>query len=80
VVDFRNKYAVHRELEFKDPVPKFETALTVAYYYDAWVRRIISPASFDEPPLELFAKTLGDSMVPVMEKLLTRAPDFQVNP
>jgi hypothetical protein len=29
VVDFRNKFAVHRELEFSDPVPKFEMALTV---------------------------------------------------
>jgi len=70
VVDFRNKYAVHRELEFRNPVPIFDIALTVAYYYDTWVRGIISPASFDEPPLELFAKTLRDSMVPVVEKLL----------
>ena len=76
VVDFRNKYAVHRELEFKDPVPIFDIALTVAYYYDTWVRGIIGPASFDEPPFELFAKTLGDSMVPAVEKLLTgRSPD-----
>jgi hypothetical protein len=50
----------------------FHIALTVAYCYDTWVRGIIPPASFDEPPLELFAKTLGDSMVPVVEKLLMR--------
>lgn len=76
MVDFRNKYAAHRELEFKDPVPKFEMALTVAYYYDTWVRGIISPKSLDEPPFEIFAKTLGKSMVPVVERLLMgRAPD-----
>ena len=69
VVDFRNKYAVHRELEFRSPVPIFDIALAVAYYYDNWVRGIISPASFDEPPLELFAKTLHDLMVPVVEKI-----------
>ncbi len=70
VVDFRNKFAVHRELEFSSPVPKLDMALTVAYYYDTWVRGIISPALLDEPPLESFAKTLRDSMVPVVEKLL----------
>jgi hypothetical protein len=70
VVDFRNKYAVHRELEFNSPVPKFDKALAVAYYYDTWVRGIISPASFDEPPLELFAQTLRELVVPMVEKLL----------
>ncbi len=70
VVDFRNKYAVHRELEFREPVPILNTAVAVAYYYDVWVRGIISPALFDEPQLELSAKTLHDSMIPVVEKLL----------
>ncbi len=31
VVVFRNKYAVHRELEFNEPVPIFDIALSVAY-------------------------------------------------
>lgn len=74
LVDFRNKYAVHRELDFSRPVPTFEMALTVAYYYDTWVRGI-SPLSIDEPPFELFAKTLRNSMLPVVEKLLVgRSP------
>jgi len=72
VVDFRNKYAVHRELEFKRPVPTFDTALDVAYYYDTWVRRIISPATFAEPPLKFFAQTLHKSVVPMAEKLLVK--------
>jgi hypothetical protein len=70
VLDFRNKYAVHREPGFRRPVPNFDTALTVAYYYDTWVRRVIFPDSLDEPPLEPFGKTLRDSMFPVVEKLL----------
>jgi hypothetical protein len=70
VVDFRNRFAVHRELEFKGPVPVFDTALAVAYFYDTWVREIISPDSFDEPLLKLFGKNLSDSMVPTVEKLL----------
>ena len=70
VVDFRNKYAVHRELQFRKPVPTFDIALKIAYYYDTWVREIISPASLDEPTLELSAKTLHDAMAPVVEKFL----------
>jgi hypothetical protein len=70
VVNFRNKFAVHRELEFNEPVPVFDTALAVVYYYDTWVREVISPDSFDEPPLRLFEKKLSDSMIPVAEALL----------
>jgi hypothetical protein len=71
VVDFRNKFAVHREPGFSGRVPNFDMALTVAYYYDAWVREIISPDWVDEPPLESFAETLRNSMVPVVEKAST---------
>jgi hypothetical protein len=70
VVSFRNKYAVHRDLVFEDPVPVLDTALSVVYYYDGWVREIIYPDSLDEPPLKLSFKDLNDSMGPVLEKLL----------
>jgi hypothetical protein len=70
VVSFRNRYVVHRELLFVDPVPTLDTALMVVYYYDSWVRGVIYPDSLDEPPLELSFKTLTDSMGPVLEKLL----------
>jgi hypothetical protein len=37
MVSFRNRFAVHRELEaYQEPVPYFDTALAVAYYYDEW--------------------------------------------
>jgi hypothetical protein len=70
MVDFRNKYAVHRELEFKNPVPDFDPALAVVYYYDNWVRRFIRPDTLQEPPLESFALSLRKSVVPLVEKLL----------
>lgn len=67
---FRNKYAAHRELEpYTDPVPNFDTALAVAY--DKWVRVIISPDSFDEPPVRHFAKSLKNSVTPLVDMLLT---------
>jgi len=71
MTDFRNKYAAHRELEqFTSPVPNFDTALAVAYYYDNWVRRLISPDTFAEPTLESFALSLQKSVVPLVKKLL----------
>jgi len=67
---FRNKWAAHRELEpFADPVPTFDTALAVAYHYDQWVRNLISPHSLDEPPLELFAASLQQSITPQLDEL-----------
>jgi hypothetical protein len=68
---FRDKWAVHRELEtFTDPMPNFDTALTVAYHYDSWVRDVISPASFAEPSLKFFAQSLQQSVTPWVNKLL----------
>jgi hypothetical protein len=77
MTEFRNKYAAHRELEkFSDPVPDFDTALTVAYHYDRWVRKIISPDKCEEPPLERFATSLKQAVTPLVNKLLivTKAP------
>jgi hypothetical protein len=45
-------------------------ALKVVYYYDNWVRKAFSSDSFDEPPLESSFKTIHDSAVPALEKLL----------
>lgn len=70
MTNFRNKYAAHRELEFDSPVPNFDTALAVAYYYDNWVRKVISPDAFAEPTLESFALSLQKSVAPLIENLL----------
>lgn len=69
IVHFRNNYAAHRALNFVSPVPHFDAALKVAYYYDSWVRKVISPDTFAEPLLEAFALTLAQSMNPLANRL-----------
>ena len=51
MLDFRNKYTAHRELDYKEPVPLFDIAIDVAFYYDRWIRKVISPDTFEEPLL-----------------------------
>jgi hypothetical protein len=69
MTDFRNKYAAHRELDYEEPVPEFDSALKVAYYYDRWIREVISPDIFEEPPLERFAEALKQSVTPLICQL-----------
>jgi hypothetical protein len=71
--DFRDKYAAHRELDFDSPVPNFDTALKVAFYYDDWVRKLISPDTIEDPALVSFARSLEKSAVPFIEKLMEAA-------
>jgi hypothetical protein len=67
---FRNNYAAHRELDFRGVVPNFDTALTVVYYYDKWVRKVISPDSFAEPLLKAFASKLMQSTSLLADRIL----------
>lgn len=69
IVNFCNNYAAHRALRFSSPVPHFDMALKVAYYYDNWVRRVISPNTFAEPLLKAFALTLAQSVNPLVNRL-----------
>lgn len=50
IVDFRNRYVVHREV-FRDKVPHFDKALKVAYAYDRWARTCF-PGIWEEPRFE----------------------------
>jgi len=68
--DFRDNCAAHRKLNFCEPVPVFTSALKVAYYYDHWIREIISPDFFDEPPLEKSAEALSESVTPLIDHLV----------
>lgn len=56
IVHFRNNYVSHRCLDFKKPVPYFDIALDVAFFYDKWIRELIFPDIFDEPELRESAK------------------------
>ena len=68
--DFRDNYAAHRKLNFCEPVPVFTLALKVAHYYDHWIREIISPDIFEEPPLEESETALKKSVLPLIDQLL----------
>jgi hypothetical protein len=67
---FRNNFAAHRQLNYPDPVPDFDVALKVAYFYDVWIRQVIAPASFSEPSLSLFGAKLGRSSNSLASRLL----------
>ena len=69
MIDFRDKYAAHREPNYDIPVPNFDIALAVAYHYDDWIRKVIAPDILDEPPLEEFAVSLHRSVAPLISKL-----------
>lgn len=70
MTEFRNEYAAHRELTFTKPIPNFDIALKIAYYYDHWIREIISPDIFDEPLLEKSVIKLRQKVVPIIDNLI----------
>jgi hypothetical protein len=76
MIKFRNKFVAHRELHFLDPVPHFDTALNVAYYYDKWVREIISPDILHGPSLESIARDYDHKVTPLAAKLLRATEEF----
>jgi hypothetical protein len=69
MTDFRNKYAAHRD-GFTDPVPNFDTALKVAFFYYDWVQTVIVPDTLAEPPFDSFDKSLQETMAPFVDKLM----------
>jgi hypothetical protein len=71
IVDFRNEYVAHRELNYKKPVPYLDFALEVAFVYDEWIRHIISPDILEEPPLKEFTAELQRSVKPLATELLS---------
>ena len=79
ITTFRNKYVAHRELNYDKPVPDFSNAITVALFYDQWIREIIAPDIFEEPPLEEFVIKLKSSVVPLIEKLLTVTKEYNIS-
>jgi len=67
---FRNNYAAHRALNYDRPVPNFSLSLKVAYFYDKWIRKVISPDIFEEPPLEESARALGNAIRPLINRFM----------
>lgn len=73
---FRNRFVAHRELDFEQPVPSFDLALAVAFYYDRWIRMVIWPDHFDEPSLEESAIKLGRTVGPLVSRLLQETSKY----
>lgn len=56
MVTFRDQYVAHRDPTNLSPVPLFDRALEVAFFYDSWVRRLIASDILDTRPLrEVYA-------------------------
>ena len=70
IVSFRNEFIAHHELSYDKPVPHFDRALQVAYAYDEWIREVISPDIFEEPPLIEFTAQLQTIITPMLAQLL----------
>jgi len=51
---FRDKYVVHTEIDFSEPVPNFTVALNIAYEYEIWVRDMLVPDFLDDQPLKIY--------------------------
>ena len=86
--DFRNEFAAHRHINFQKPVPNFEVALKIAYYYDDWIRDLIEkgydkeeqsipPAIFEEPSLKESEMVLKEEVAPLMDQLFEQTRQYQ---
>jgi len=75
MTDFRSKFAAHRELEYKKPIPKFDIALRVVYYYDHWIRKVIAPDIMNEPLLEESENNLM-AIIPLINTLIKNTKEY----
>lgn len=69
VVNFRDKFVAHRELNFNEPVPYFDTAFKVALFYDEWVRKLIYPDYMEDDLLRVMAEDIKREIRNEVEKL-----------
>lgn len=76
MTSFRNQYAAHRELNYKNPVPDFSIALNISHYYDNWIRKVIEPDVFDEPLLTETEENLKKAVAPLIDQLLKITKEY----
>ncbi len=77
--DFRGGFAAHRELNYSKPVPLFKTAEEVAYFYDDWIREIIKPDIFEEPPLKESVSLMQKKIRPLVMLYLSETKLIKAN-
>ena len=73
--DFRNEVAAHHIIDFDGILPNLDVAKSVAYYYDDWVRDLVS-GSFSEPSLKTSANRLKQSVPSLINQLLEQTKIF----
>jgi hypothetical protein len=76
---FRNNYAAHRALNYDRPIPKFSLSLKVAYFYDDWIRKVISPDIFEEPPLKKSARDLRNTIRPLINRFMVYTKQYNTD-
>jgi hypothetical protein len=69
IIDFRNKYSAHREIQFDDPVPLLGDALEIAFAYDGWIRDYIKPDRLEGPTLKEIATEYRENVATSLIKL-----------
>ena len=77
--DFRGGYATHRELNYSKPVPEFKTAEAVVYFYDEWIRELIDPDIFEEPPLKESVSLMQKEIRPLVMHYLSETKLIKAN-
>jgi hypothetical protein len=77
IMNFRNNYAAHRALDYNSPIPYFDLALKIAYYYDEWVRQLIYPDNFEEPSLKETAEMVKSRIAPLIARLIAVTRESQ---
>ncbi len=58
-------------LNYSKPVPEFKTAEAVAYFYDKWIRELIDPDIFEEPPLKESVSLMQKEIRPLVMHYLS---------
>lgn len=75
LTDFRNKYIAHSEIGFIAPVPSFDMALNIVFFYDTWVREIIKPDYLAGGSLKLFSENLAKKIEQPLYILITESAE-----
>jgi hypothetical protein len=71
MIGFRNKYVAHYDKNYKDPVPKMDNALTVAFAFDEWLWKEKNIVSFkgNLKPLSESIKEYRNEAIEVLNKI-----------
>ena len=77
--EFRGGFAAHRNLGFNKPVPNLEIAKDVALFYDTWIRKLIVPDVFEEPPLADSLQLMHENVRPLAWSFISQTKLLEVS-